>query len=81
MTAGSVREDSSLDPPESLMAKLNDAWVVQPHGALTKLADGMLTVEGSIVMPLGKFPRRMTVLAVAAGGSAIWSPVDRKSVV
>lgn len=57
------------------MAKLNDAWSVQPHGAMTKLADGILTVEGSIVMPLGKFPRRMTVLAVAAGGSAIWSPV------
>jgi len=57
------------------MAKLNDAWSVQPHGALIKLADGILTVEGSIVMPLGRFPRRMTVLVLQGGGSAIWSPV------
>ncbi len=59
----------------SLVAKLNDTWLVQPHGTLTKLAQGIFTVEGSIAMPLGKFPRRMTVLALAGGGSAIWSPV------
>ncbi len=57
------------------MAKLNDTWIVQPHGGLIALADGIFTVEGSIIMPLGRFPRRMTVLALAAGGTAVWSPV------
>jgi hypothetical protein len=57
------------------MAKLNQSWSVQPHGDLIAVADGILTVEGSIVMPLGNFPRRMTALALQAGGSAIWSPV------
>ncbi len=38
------------------MAKLNDKWTVQPHGELVEVAEGILTVEGSIVMPLGNFP-------------------------
>jgi hypothetical protein len=57
------------------MSKLNDEWTVQSHGELQTLAEGLLTVEGSITMPLGHFPRRMTVLALESGGSAIWSPV------
>jgi hypothetical protein len=57
------------------MSKLNQDWIVQPHGELRALTDGILTVEGSIVMPLGQFPRRMTVLSLAVGGSAIWSPI------
>src|SRR6187399_1799688 len=57
------------------MAKLNVEWIVQPHGALVEVAEGILTVEGSIIMPLGRFPRRMTVLSLAAGGSAVWSAV------
>ena len=57
------------------MSKLNRKWIVQPHGELVALADGILTAEGSIVMPLGTFPRLMTALALDDGGSAIWSPV------
>jgi hypothetical protein len=57
------------------MAKLNTQWVVQPHGDLEALAPGLLTVEGVIVMPLGQFPRRMTVLTLRNGGTAIWSPI------
>jgi hypothetical protein len=57
------------------MAKLNDSWIVQPHGVLIALTEGILTVQGSIVMPLGNFPRRMTVLALEGGGSAVWSPI------
>ena len=56
------------------MSKLNSAWVVQPHGPLEEVAPGVLCVQGSIVMPLGKFPRRMTVVEVR-GGSAIWSAI------
>jgi hypothetical protein len=57
------------------MSKLNTEWIVQPHGELQAVAEGILTVEGSIVMPLGNFPRRMTVLSLAGGGTAIWSPI------
>ena len=57
------------------MPKLNETWKVQPHGDLVAVADGILTVEGSIVMPLGQFPRRMTVLALQGGGTAIWSAI------
>lgn len=57
------------------MAKLNSKWTVQPHGDIVEVAEGLLTVEGSIAMPLGRFPRRMTVLALAGGGSAVWSPI------
>src|SRR5438128_2144041 len=57
------------------MAKLNTEWIVQPHGELSLVAEGILTVEGSIIMPLGQFPRRMTVLALRDRGAAIWSPI------
>jgi hypothetical protein len=60
---------------EELMSKLNQQWTVQPHGELVAVADGILTVEGSIIMPLGRFPRRMTVLSLKDGGSAIWSAI------
>lgn len=57
------------------MAKLNEDWIVQPHGPLTEVTEGVLTVAGTIAMPLGNFPRRMTVLALDGGGSAVWSPI------
>jgi hypothetical protein len=57
------------------MAKLNDQWKVQPHGKLVEVAQGIMTVAGTIRMPLGLFPRRMTVIALEDGGSAIWSPI------
>jgi hypothetical protein len=58
------------------MAKLNGDWVVQPHGKLVEVDDGVMTVQGSIVMPLGKFPRRMTVVSLNRGGTLIWSPIS-----
>ncbi|CAM3073862.1 DUF4336 domain-containing protein [Sphingomonas antarctica] len=57
------------------MPKFNDKWVVQPHGPLIELDRGLWTVEGEIVMPLGRFPRRMTVVALSDGRLLIWSPV------
>lgn len=57
------------------MAKLNDEWIVQPHGALTELEPGLLTVVGEIKMPLAKFPRRMTVVALENGSTALYSPI------
>jgi hypothetical protein len=58
------------------MSKLNEEWKVEPHGELIKIAEGIWSVEGVIKMPLGKFPRRMTVIALASGKLAIWSPIS-----
>lgn len=57
------------------MSKLNRDWVVQPHGPVETLDEGLASVAGEILMPLGRFPRRMTVVALAGGGSAVWSAI------
>jgi hypothetical protein len=44
------------------MSKPLSEWKVLPHGRLMKIEDNILTVEGTIQMPLGEFPRRMTVV-------------------
>ena len=57
------------------MAKFNTEWTVGPHGPLETLDAGVVTVAGEIVMPLGRFPRRMTVVALSGGRVAIWSAI------
>ncbi|HET7561957.1 MAG TPA: hypothetical protein VFJ87_06215 [Rhodanobacteraceae bacterium] len=57
------------------MAKALEKWEVQHHGPLREVDEGILTVEGTIRMPLGNFPRRMTVVALAAGGTIIFSAI------
>ncbi len=57
------------------MPKLNSKWVVQPHGALEQVDTGIWTVAGDIAMPLGRFPRRMTIVALSNGRLAVWSPI------
>jgi hypothetical protein len=57
------------------MARFHDTWTVEPHGELVTLDDGLMTVEGEITMPLGRFPRRMTIARLERGGTAIWSPI------
>lgn len=57
------------------MAKFNSEWTVGPHGPLEQLESGLLTVEGEIVMPLGRFPRRMSVVTLSDGRVAIWSAI------
>jgi hypothetical protein len=57
------------------MSKLNETWIVPPHGALEAIDDGLLTVAAEIRMPLGNFPRRMTIVALEGDRVAVWSPV------
>jgi hypothetical protein len=57
------------------MPKINTEWKVEPHEPLQRLDEGIATVAGEIRMPLGRFPRRMTIVALRNGRSAIWSPV------
>ena len=66
---------SALNVREYRVAKLNDAWTVQPHGPLEMVAEGIWSAEGSIAMPLGRFPRRMMIVVLASGGLAVWSPI------
>ena len=57
------------------MAKLHDEWTILPHGPLRELAPALLTVVGQIPMPLGNFPRRMTVVGLSRDRTAIFSPI------
>ena len=57
------------------MPDILEKWEVMPHGPLVEVDDGILTVAGEIVMPLGRFPRRVTVVALAGGGTAIYSAI------
>jgi len=57
------------------LPRLNDRWTVQPHGPLEMVAEGIWSAEGSIAMPLGRFPRRMTVIVLASGRVAVWSAI------
>jgi hypothetical protein len=57
------------------MPAILEKWEVLPHGPLVEVDDGILTVTGEIAMPLGRFPRRMTVVALAGGRTAIYSAI------
>src|SRR6185295_20229707 len=57
------------------MAKLHDDWRVLPQGPLTEVETGLMTVVGQIPMPLGNFPRRMTVVSLGKSQTAIFSPI------
>jgi len=57
------------------MTAILEQWKVLPHGTLSEVDDGILTVTGEIHMPLGKFARRMTVARLAGGGTVIYSAI------
>jgi len=57
------------------VSQLNRDWKVQPHGPVERLEEGLATVAGEIIMPLGRFPRRMTVVSLSEGRSAVWSAI------
>jgi hypothetical protein len=50
-------------------------WTVLPHGPLTRVDESIWTVVGEISMPLGEFPRRMTVVRLADGRLVIYSAI------
>src|ERR1700759_1987852 len=51
------------------MTDVHDSWTVLPHGPLTEIDDGILTVTGTLPMPLVQLERRMTVVRLRGGGS------------
>jgi hypothetical protein len=60
------------------MPKFYKQWKVLPHRAVKKVDERILSVEGDIPMPLGKFPRRMTVVGLSRNRSAIFSAIALK---
>jgi hypothetical protein len=50
-------------------------WQVLPHGRLSAVDDNLLTVVGELHMPLGNFPRRMTVARLRDGRLVIYSAI------
>jgi hypothetical protein len=62
------------------MARLHDVWTMLPHGPLREIDDGLLTVVGQIPMPLGNFPRRMTVVGLSGARTALFSPIPLEEV-
>ena len=57
------------------MPKPFTEWTVLPHGKLTRLDDNLLSVTGDLHMPVGDFPRRMTVVRLHAGRLVVFSAI------
>lgn len=57
------------------MAKILETWEVLPHEPLVEIDEGLLSVAGDIPMPIGNFPRRMTVIRLSGQRTAIWSAI------
>jgi hypothetical protein len=57
------------------MPKPFTRWTVLPHGKLSRLDDNLLSVTGDIHMPIGDFPRRMTVVRLQTGQLVIYSAI------
>jgi hypothetical protein len=50
-------------------------WTVLPHRPLITIDERILTVVGTVLMPLMDFPRRMTVIQLTEWRVAIFSPI------
>jgi hypothetical protein len=51
-------------------------WTVLPHGPVQTVNDRIKTVVGDIHMPIGDFPRRMTVVRLNDGRLVIYSAIS-----
>ena len=57
------------------MPKPFTEWTVLPHGKLSRLDDNLLSVTGELHMPVGDFPRRMTVARLYDGRLVVYSAI------
>jgi len=57
------------------MTAVHQTWEVLPHGPVTAIDDGILTVTGRIPLPLVELERRMTVVRLNDGSSIIYSAI------
>ena len=49
-------------------------WNILPHGKVSEIDDGILTVVGQIRIPLVSLPRRMTVVRLSDSRLALGCP-------
>lgn len=57
------------------MSRPRQNWVVLPHGELTEIDEGILTVVGDLRMPLMHLPRRMTVVRLRDSRLVVFSAI------
>jgi hypothetical protein len=57
------------------MSKPFCEWTVLPHGKLVQVDENILSVTGTLHMPLGDTERRMTVVRLANGSLVIYSAI------
>jgi len=57
------------------MPNIHETWTVLPHGSLTEIDSGILTVTGQIHMPLVDLERRMTVVRLNDGSTIVYSAI------
>jgi hypothetical protein len=57
------------------MPGIFETWTVLPHSPLTRLDDDFFTAVGQLPMPMGHFPRRMTVLRLQDRRLVIYSAI------
>ena len=57
------------------MTETPSGWKVLPHGELSEIEENILTVTGTIQMPLVQLPRRMTVVRLLDARLVVWSAI------
>jgi hypothetical protein len=57
------------------MPRTFEQWTVLPHGRLTQFDENILSVTGDIHMPIGDFPRRMTIVRLSDHRLVIYSAI------
>ena len=57
------------------MTETTTEWKVLPHGMPSEIDENILTVTGTIEMPMMQLPRRMTVVRLADGRLVVWSAI------
>jgi hypothetical protein len=57
------------------MPRPQQTWKVLPHSELSVVDDNLLSVVGELKMPIGEFPRRMTVVRLRDGRLVIYSAI------
>jgi hypothetical protein len=57
------------------MPRVFQQWTVLPHGPLTQIDENIVTVAGEIHMPIGEFPRRMTIVRLSDRRLVVYSAI------
>lgn len=57
------------------MTKPFSEWTVLPHGPLIRVDENLMTVTGTVQMPLGEVERRMTLIRLRDGSLIIYSAI------